>query len=449
MKKSIFCLSIFICYLLFGFTTALAQNPLILDQFTADPSARVFEGKVYVYPSHDILAEAGKGRVGWFCMPDYHVFSSENLTEWMDHGVIVSQNNVNWVDSTTYSMWAPDCIEKDDKYYFYFPAIKKAKLFGRGMAVGVAVSDTPYGPFIPESKPIEGVSGIDPNPFIDKDGQVYLYWAAHRHLFAAKLKDNMKELATEPQEIQGLPEGFKEGPYVFERNGNYYFTFPYVANETEQLDYAMGNNPLGPFEHKGLIMDESPTGCWTNHHSIIEYKDQWLLFYHHNDLSPHFDKNRSVRADSLFFNEDGTIQQVYPTFRGVGITQATQKIQIDRYTAISNEGTSVVFLDTLNRHGGWKTVLKTEGSWIQYNSVDFNDAKLKSVNVKVSSITGSVIHVKIDQLDGPVIAKVKIPKSQEWSFQKSKLKNIPAGIHNLFVVLEKPKSVEIDWVRFK
>ena len=119
----------------------VAQNPIIRNQFTADPSARVFDGKVYLYPSHDIPPENGRCRDNWFCMEDYHVFSSENLTEWTDHGIIVSQNKVPWVDSTSYSMWAPDCIEKDGKYYFYFPARTKDTSFGRGFAIGVAIAD--------------------------------------------------------------------------------------------------------------------------------------------------------------------------------------------------------------------------------------------------------------------------------------------------------------------
>ena len=129
------------------------------------------------------------------------------------------------------------------------------------------------------------------------------------------MKDNMKELASAPVLIEGLPEGFKEGPFVFERNGKYYLTFPWVKDKTETLAYAMGNSPSGPFEFKGIIMDESPTGCWTNHHSIVEYNGQWYLFYHHNDFSPEADKRRSVRIDSLTFNSDGTIVKVKPTLR--------------------------------------------------------------------------------------------------------------------------------------
>lgn len=272
-----------------------AQNPIIRDQFTADPTARVFEGKLYVYPSHDIPSPIDRLKE-WFCMADYHVFSSENLTDWTDHGVILSQENVPWVAPESYSMWAPDCVYKNGKYYFYFPSTPKGEGM-RGFNIGVAVADKPYGPFTPQANPIKGVMGIDPCVLVDKDGQAYIYWSG-RGMSVAKLKENMLELATEPVQIAGLPEGFKEGPFAFERNGKYYFTFPWVKDKTETLAYAMGDSPMGPFEFKGIIMDESPVGCWTNHHSLVEYKDQWYLFYHHNDYSPEFDKNRSIRADS-------------------------------------------------------------------------------------------------------------------------------------------------------
>ena len=129
-----------------------AQNPIIHNQFTADPTARVFNGKVYLYPSHDIKSPEGiKLRNDWFCMADYHMFSSENLTDWTDHGVIVSQNNVKWVDSSSYSMWAPDCIERNGKYYFYFPANGKIVDANgrRGFGIGVAIADKPEGPYVP------------------------------------------------------------------------------------------------------------------------------------------------------------------------------------------------------------------------------------------------------------------------------------------------------------
>jgi hypothetical protein len=438
--------------LFLGCYSAFSQNPIISDQFTADPSARVFNGKVYVFPSHDIPSPEGKGlREDWFCMEDYHVFSSKNLSEWIDHGMIVSQYDADWVDSTSYSMWAPDCIDRNGKYYFYYPAnTNTVGSNGRkGFGIGVAVADKPEGPYKVEDKPIEGIFGIDPNILIDNDGQAYIYWSMGQ-IFVAKLKDNMLELASEPQTIDNLPtEGLKEGPWVFERNGIYYLTFPHVENNTERLEYAMGDSPVGPFEMKGVIMDESPSGCWTNHHSIIEYNDQWYLFYHHNDLSPDFDKNRSVRIDSLFFNPDGSIQKVTPTLRGVGLTSVATRIEIDRYSDISEKGAKIEFIDQGNAFKGWKTVFKSEDSWVQYNAVDFEQRKMKNVQLKVRSESGGTIHIVLNDVDGAILSEVKIPPSGEWLTVEGNIEKFKKGIHDLRVVLNEGENVEVDWLRFE
>lgn len=428
----------------FGIGTATAQNPFITDQFTADPTARVFEGKMYVYPSHDV--DCG---TDWFCMKDYHVFSSENLVDWEDHGVILHQNNVAWVDSSANAMWAPDATEKDGSYYFYFPAISDSTLGFPERAIGVATSDTPEGPFSPEPEPMEGVAGIDPNVFIDKDGQAYIYWSGGG-LFGAKLKDNMLELDSEPVRFdEEFPTGFKEGPFMFEREGTYYFTFPHVIENTEALVYATGDHPLGPFEYHGIIMDEHPSECWTNHHSIVEYEDQRYLFYHHNDYSPDFDKNRSIRVDSLFFNADGSIKKVTPTLRGVGLTDASKKIQLDRYTHLSDNGASIAFLDTSNTFKGWKTVLTEENAWVQYNSVDFGDEELKQVQVRVKAADGGIFEIRINSLDGPVIAEIEIPADGSWNIPKTPLTAFQPNVHNIFVILKGNDPVEIDWIQFE
>jgi GH43 family beta-xylosidase len=439
--------------LIMGFTAGilLAQNPIIRNQFTADPTARVFEGKVYLYPSHDIPSPVEQLKE-WFCMADYHAFSSENLTEWTDHGVIVSQDKVPWVNEQSYTMWAPDCIYRNGKYYFYFPAAVKDTLTGRGMMVGVAIADKPYGPFTPQAEPIKGVFGIDPCTLIDKDGQAYIYWAGFGGLLGAKLKDNMLELDGMPTVIADLPagdKGLKEGPFVFERNGKYYFTFPWVKNNTtELLAYAMGDNPLGPFTMiEDAIMDESPTGCWTNHHSIIEYKGQWYLFYHHNDLSPKFDKNRSARIDSLFFNPDGTIQKVIPALRGVGIADAQKEIHIDRYSRLSDKGASIDFIDTANTFKGWKTILYQNGAYVQYNSVDFGSGKAKTVTVNAISATGGKLTIRTE-LDGKALAEIDLPKSTQWKETGVPLNFTPEGVRNLFVSLAGDGNVEIDWIKF-
>jgi hypothetical protein len=435
--------------LIIAHTRLLAQNPIIRNQYSADPTARVFDGKIFLYPSHDILAKEGRGRVGWFCMEDYHVFSSSDLVNWTDHGVVVSQDKVPWVKPDSYSMWAPDCIFRNGKYYFYFPSAPADTSHGRGFAIGVAIADKPEGPFIPQPAPIKDVHGIDPNVFIDKDGQAYLYWA-QGNIYAAKLKPNMLELASAPVILQELPtKGLKEGPFLFERNGIYYLTYPHVRNKTECLEYATGNNPLGPFTVKGVIMDESPTGCWTNHQSIVEFKGQWYLFYHHNDLSPHFDKARSVRIDSLSFGSDGTIQKVIPTWRGVGTTPATAFIDPDRYSRISASGAAIDYLDTLDWSRGWKTIFAGTGAWVQYNSVDFGQHRLDSVSLRVASVTGGILQIRTDNAEGPVIAEANIgPASPGWRIITVPLLHFSPGMHHLLLLSKDDRRVELDWVHF-
>jgi endo-1,4-beta-D-glucanase Y len=379
---------LFLLPILLATTPLLGQNPIIGGQFSADPTARVFDGRIYLYPSHDIHPSANpEQKQDWFCMADYHCFSSADLTGWTDHGRILDQTEVPWGNPSAFSMWAPDCVRgKDGRYYFFFP---DAPAGGRGFGIGVAIADTPYGPFTAQSQPIEGVMGIDPCVLQTSQGENYLFWGGGG-LRVARLKDNLLELADEelqnPTEgpqgmkffghaVEGLPEGFKEGPFAFERNGKYYLTFPWVRgkkekaddNPTETLAYAMSSSPTGPYEFKGIIMAESPTGCWTNHHSIVEYEGQWYLFYHHNDYSPRFDKNRSVCCDSLFFNADGTIREVKPTRRGVGVTDARGQVQMDRYTEIGG-GASIAYIDTTDCFLGWKTLLPA-GGWVTYSNV--------------------------------------------------------------------------------
>ena len=452
----------------------MAQNPVIRDQFSADPTARVFNGKVYLYPSHDIFPPAGQ-RQDWFCMEDYHVFSSENLTNWQDHGVIVTQNKVPWVRPDSYSMWAPDCIEHNGKYYFYFPSSPKN---GGGFGVGVAVADRPEGPFIPEAEPIKGIFGIDPCVLQASDGNAYIFWGNGR---CAKLKPNMKELADDnPREkvkfgnrevemigvhcLKDLPNRQAEGPFAFEYNGNYYLTYPYVRKKTEVLGYAMSKNPMGPYEYKGLIMQEHENGCWTNHHSIVNFKGQWYLFYHHNDFSPRDDKRRSVCIEKLFFNADGTIQEVKPTMRGVGINNATEKIEVDRYSTASSDVTTQL-IDTVNTFRSYEATLPAKGSWLKYDGIDFSplaDGYL-IVNAKASDNTEFCIREK--SAKGKVLARIKMTvksemtrpgmppfrrdQSNQWLMQTASLDYSPKGVADLVITNEGDGALSIDWVQFK
>ena len=422
-----------------------ATNPLILDQFTADPTARVFAGRVYLYPSHDIPAPPGRGRPGWFCMEDYHAFSSENLTDWTDHGVIVRQTGVPWVDATTYSLWAPDCVAKDGRYYFFFPALAKAG----GFRIGVATADHPAGPFAPEPQPIAGVAGIDPCVLLDRDGRAYLFFSSKK-IFVAPLSADLRHLAAPPQMIDHLPAtGLLEGPFVFMRHGRYYLTYPHVEHTIERLEYAIGEHPLGPYRPAGVILDESADGCWTVHHSIVEYQGEWYLFYHDKDLSPDFDKHRSVRADALYFNADGTIRKVVPTLRGVGAVTATSLLQIDRYSAKRADAT-VAALDPARRQDGWSVALPRAGSWVRFDRVDFGRGGLKVVTVRARGAPGGRLELRLDRADGPAIAQVEIDSAatQGWALLHTAVHAAPTGLHDLIVTQSGTARVEVDWVRF-
>ena len=426
-----------------GLAPALdAQNPIIRDQFTADPTARVFEGKVYLYPSHDIISPVEPERK-WFSMADYHVFSSEDLVNWTDHGMILSQENVPWGNPEGYSMWAPDCVYKNGKYYFYFPNAPKE---GRGFAIGVAVADKPYGPFTPEQKPIEGVGGIDPCVLVVSDGSAYLYWSG-MGLRGAKLADNMLELDGESVRLdENLPAGFKEGPFIFERNGKFYLTYPWVQDRTETLAYAMSDNPLGPYEFKGIIMAQSPSACWTNHHSLVEYKGEWYLFYHHNDYSPQFDKNRSVRIDKVIFNEDGTIQPVTPTLRGVGVSPARSIIQLDRYSFLSQGGTYIDFLNVENPFEGWFVNLPRPETWVEYEDIDFGSASPKTVKMRVRSEKGA--RVAFSAAENQYFAHMDIPASAAWTEVSAPMESELTGLNYVRAVVESG-DVQIDWMTFE
>ena len=446
--------------LLLATLSASAQNPVIRDQFTADPTARVFNNKVYLYPSHDIFPPEGQ-RQDWFCMEDYHVFSSENLTDWTDHGVIVTQNQVPWVKPDSYSMWAPDCVERNGKYYFYFPAAPKS---GRGFGVGVAVADRPEGPFVAEPEPIKGVLGIDPCVLVDGDGQSYIYWSG-MGIRGAKLQPDMKQLDGEQQVMEGLPEGFKEGPFAFRRGDWYYLTFPWVrgskedgANPTETLAYAMSKSPLGPWDFKGVIMAEHANSCWTNHHSIVNYRGQWYLFYHHNPLSPRDDKRRSVQIEKLYFNADGTIREVKATMRGVGINKATEKIEIDRYSVASN-GLTTQLVDTINTFRGYQATLPKKGAWLKYADVDFSSITDGYLTICVKAAENTELFVREKSAKGKILARVKVTvKSQMGPFRRDQsgqwltlyapLQYTPKGVTDLCISCE-GEGVSVDWLQFK
>ena len=312
---------------------------IIPDQYMADPAVHEFNGRLYIYPSHDIDCGAPENDNGdHFDMRDYHVFSMSDVDgEVVDHGVALDVKDVPWAER---QMWDCDCACKDGKYYLYFPAKDPEGIF----RIGVAVGQKPEGPFVPLSNPMKGSYSIDPSVFLDRDGSHYMYfggiWGGQLQNYRnnqpiecghepdddesalcpriAKLSDDLFEFDEEPRDVVILDQDgcelkagdhdrrFFEASWMHTYNGKYYFS--YSTGNTHKLCYAVGDTPYGPFTFQGVLL--TPVVGWTTHHSIIEYKGTWYLFYH--DCVPSDGRSwlRSLKVCELTYNEDGTIQTI-------------------------------------------------------------------------------------------------------------------------------------------
>ncbi|MEV4108505.1 glycoside hydrolase family 43 protein [Nonomuraea sp. NPDC049695] len=298
-------------------TPAFAGAPITTAIYTADPAALVVGDTLYLYTGHDEAPQGGTN----FVMRDWHVFTSTDAATFTDQGAKLSISNFSWAGADA---WAGE-VERgaDGKYYWYVPVNGN----GAGwMDIGVAVGDSPLGPFrdakggplISDSTPNSSPLNIDPTVFTDDDGQVYMYWGSYYGLRAVKLNANM----TSTQGSVITPSGvsnFWEAPWMFKRNGVYYLA--YSANDSACsapgyacIRYATASNPLGPWTHRGVVLDQ--VSSTTNHPAIIEYKGQWYMVYHNASAPGGGDFRRSVTIDKLYFNADGTMQKVVQTSGG-------------------------------------------------------------------------------------------------------------------------------------
>jgi len=272
-------------------------------------------------------------------MRDYHVLSMDDInSEVVDHGVALDVKDVPWAGR---QMWAPDAARKNGKYYFYFPLKDKNDIF----RIGVAVGDSPTGPFKAEEKPIKGSYSIDPAVYQDDDGRYYMYfgglwggqlqrWRTGKFIAngspydnipadnepaicpkVALMSEDMLSFAEEPRDLQILDENgaallagdhsrrFFEAAWMHKYNGKYYFS--YSTGNTHYICYAVSDNPYGPFTYKGIIL--TPVLGWTTHHSIVEFKAKWYLFYHDCELSGGKTHLRNIKCTEINYREDGTI----------------------------------------------------------------------------------------------------------------------------------------------
>ncbi|HEX7849886.1 MAG TPA: glycoside hydrolase family 43 protein [Sphingomonas sp.] len=325
------------------------SQPLVTSIYTADPSAHVFGGRIYVYPSHDVPTDIPDDDLGSeYAMHDYRVLSMSRIGGPVTVGpVALDVKDVPWASK---QMWAPDAAYRNGTYYLYFPARDKTRDkhgLGRFM-IGVATSKNPMGPFKAEPRPIAGSFSMDPAVFTDTDGKTYMYfggiWGGQLQRWAsgsfdpngsdtdllqddrpalsgkvARMNPDMKSFAEKPRDAVILGENgkpvtggehdkrFFEASWMFKRGGKYYYT--YSTGDTHFLNYATGDNPYGPFRYRGHFL--LPVQGWTTHHSIVQWNGKWWLFYADTQLS---NKNhlRNVKVTELFFNPDGTIKPIDP-----------------------------------------------------------------------------------------------------------------------------------------
>ncbi|WP_205509607.1 glycoside hydrolase family 43 protein [Longitalea arenae] len=315
------------------------SQPLVSHIYTADPSAHVFNGRIYIYPSHDTATGTPENDNGdHFNMMDYHVLSMDSVGgKVTDHGVALHVKDIPWAGR---QLWAPDAAFANGTYYLYFPLKDKNDVF----KIGVATAKNPEGPFTPEKEPIKGSYSIDPCVFKDDNGSFYMYfggiwggqlqrWEKNKYDSAGKLKQgdqlailprvaklgaDMKSFAEPVKEIRIVDSAgnlfkekdndkrFFEAAWMHKYNGKYYFS--YSTGDTHNICYATGDSPYGPFTYRGVLL--APVEGWTNHHSIIEKDGKWYLFYHDVQLSgkTHL---RNVKVAPLTYNADGSIQTIH------------------------------------------------------------------------------------------------------------------------------------------
>ena len=312
---------------------------LVPGDYMADPAVHVFNGKLYIYPSHDRESGIPENDNGdHFDMKDYHVFSLEDVEngEVTDHGVVLDVKDILWAGR---QLWDSDVAHKNGKYYMYFPLKDKNDIFH----IGVAIADCPEGPFIPQSDPIRGSYSIDPCIF-EENGEYYMYfgglWGGQLQRYrnnkaleitcfpdddepaipsrVVKLSEDMLQFGEDPRPVvildkDGKPlttgdnqRRFFEASWMHKYNGKYYFS--YSTGDTHFICYATGDNPYGPFTYQGVIL--TPVVGWTTHHSIVEFKGKWYLFHH--DCVPSGGKTwlRSIKVTEMKYNPDGTIQTI-------------------------------------------------------------------------------------------------------------------------------------------
>lgn len=437
--------------IVFVASMSLADNPIVQTRYTADPAPLVYNDTVYLYTSHDedVLVR------NFFTMNDWRCYSTTDMVNWTDLGSPLSYEDFSWARGDA---WAGQCIYRNGKFYFYVPMNRK----NAGMAVGVAVSDKPQGPFTdPIGKPLvcSGHGDIDPSVFIDDDGQAYLYWG-NPNLYYVKLNENMISYSSEIVKVPLTTESFgvrtkddrptqyEEGPWLYKRNDSYYLIFA-AGPIPEHISYSTSSSPTGPWTFGGIVM---PTqgGAFTNHPGVCDYKGNSYFFYHNTSLPGGGGFHRSVCVEQFEFNDDGTIPTINMTKEGapqIGHLNPYSTVEAETICWASGVETEIC------SEGGMNVCDIDDGDFINIKGVDFGTGA-PSFEARVASAThGGNIEIRLDNPTGTLAGTCAVPDTggwQNWVTTSCMVKNV-AGVHDLYLVFTGGSGLlfNVNWWRFK
>lgn len=436
---------------------ATAQNPIVQTCYTTDPAPLVHDGRMYVYTGHD------EDKADFFWMQEWRVYSSDDMVNWVDHGSPLALEDFSWADDRA---WAAQCIERNGKFYWYICA--HSKLSG-GMAIGVAVGDSPTGPFKDAiGKPLfENGSWdhIDPSVFIDDDGQAWVCWG-NPQLYYLKLNDDMISYEGDVIIPEMTEEGFGaptmknrekgkkykdcyvEGPWLTKRGDTYQLIYA-AGGVPEHISYSTAASPVGPWEYAGEIMPLGNTNSFTNHAGVADYKGHSYFFYHTGKLPGGGGFGRSVAVEEFVYNEDGSFPTILPTDEGVkpvGVFNPFRKVEAETMAysrGVKTEQNVDIGVYVTDIHNG---------DYIKLQAVDFGRMYPRTFTARVASgLRGGAIEVRVDSLGGQLLTTLRVPGTGGWEKWQTIVADITSkvsGVHDLYFCFtgrKGPKLMNFDW----
>lgn len=439
-----------------------ADNPIIQTHFGPDPAPMVYNGTVYAYVGDDIPG------TDFYYMTKWRVLSSTDMVNWTDHGSPISLESFSWARDRA---WAAQCIERNGKFYWYI-CVQSTK---NDMSIGVAVSDSPTGPFKDAiGKPLianGSWSNIDPTVYIDDDGQAYLYWG-NGSLFYVKLNKDMVsysgEIVTVPLSVESFggvrgnrsaenpnKDSFVEGPWFYKRNNLYYMMFAGMGKGGETLSYSTSTGPTGPWKYQGKIMEDQKLNSFTNHGGIIDYKGNSYVFYHSGLLPNGGSYGRAACIEQFTYNADGTIPSVKATKEGpapVGTVNPYNRMEAETM-AWSEKCT----ISHNKKNGVFVSGIRTKG-YIKVREVDFGTQSPVSFTASMAAgLDGGILEVRLDSVKGKVLSTISLPRTGGWDKFKtftSEMKEKVTGKHDLFLyfngqnITAGRELFNFDWWKF-